>query len=206
MDDPLLVRRFECLGNLLRNRQRFVDRDRAFRDPLREVVTLDQFHHQRGDATAFFEAVDVGDVRVIQRGERFGFAGEPRKALRIMRERLGQHLDRHVAIELRVARAPHLPHPAFAERSGDLVGAETGAGSKCHVVCVDRVGQPAKRPGGARPSQIFRARSWLISLWRGIVDAFFTVLLTYTVWLPPSRRNSHPCCSRCRRRSRRFTS
>ena len=29
MDDPLLVRGFERLGDLLRDRQRFVDRDRA---------------------------------------------------------------------------------------------------------------------------------------------------------------------------------
>jgi hypothetical protein len=28
--------------------------------------------------------------------------------------------------------------------------------------------------------------------------------LTYTEWLPPSRRRTHPCASRCRIRSRRF--
>ena len=34
MDDALLVRRVERLGNLLRDRQGLVDRDRAARDPL----------------------------------------------------------------------------------------------------------------------------------------------------------------------------
>ena len=47
MDDPLLVRRFERLGDLPRDRQRLVDRDRAARDPLREILALDEFHHER---------------------------------------------------------------------------------------------------------------------------------------------------------------
>ena len=36
MDDPLLVRGFQRLGDLPRDRQRFVERDRAARDPLRQ--------------------------------------------------------------------------------------------------------------------------------------------------------------------------
>ena len=35
-----------------------------------------------------------GDVGVVQRRKRLGFALEPRQAIRILRERLGQHLDR----------------------------------------------------------------------------------------------------------------
>ena len=50
MDDPLLVRGFERLGNLLGNGQRFVERNRATGDALREVVAFDQFHHQRAHA------------------------------------------------------------------------------------------------------------------------------------------------------------
>ena len=34
VDDALLVRGFERIRNLLRNGQRFIDRDRATRDPL----------------------------------------------------------------------------------------------------------------------------------------------------------------------------
>ena len=52
MDDPLLVRGFERLGDLLRDRQRLVERDRAARDPLRQILALDEFHHERGDAVA----------------------------------------------------------------------------------------------------------------------------------------------------------
>ena len=46
MDDALLVRGFERVRDLLRDRQRLVERDRAPRDPLREIVAFDQLHHE----------------------------------------------------------------------------------------------------------------------------------------------------------------
>ena len=92
------------------------------------VLALDQFHDERADAVRFFEAVDGGDVRMVQRGEHPGFALKPREPLRVGGEGLGQDLDRDVAIELRVARAIDLAHAAGAERRQDLVRAEAGAG------------------------------------------------------------------------------
>ena len=130
MDDPLLVRRFERLGNLLRDRQRLVERDRAARDPLRQILALDQFHDERAHAAGFLEAVDVRDVRMVQRRERLRFAREPREPIGIVRERVGQDLERDVAIQLRVAGAIHLAHAAFADLGGDFVDAEAGAGSE----------------------------------------------------------------------------
>ncbi len=140
------MRGLERLGNLLRDGQGLVERHSGLPrrsassakagDALRQVVALDEFHHERGDATAFFEAVDRGDVGMVQRGERLGFPREARQAVRVMRERRGQHLDGDVAVELCVARAPHLAHPAFAERRGDMVNAEAGAGSQGHVCVV----------------------------------------------------------------------
>ena len=40
VDDPLLVRRFERLGDLLRDRQRLVDGDRSLRDAIGERRAL----------------------------------------------------------------------------------------------------------------------------------------------------------------------
>jgi hypothetical protein len=48
---------------------------------------------------------------VIQRCEQFGFAVEACEAIGILRELARQRLDRHVAAELRVARAIDLPMP-----------------------------------------------------------------------------------------------
>src|SRR6202022_981606 len=55
--------------------------DRAACNALREVSALDEFHHEGGDASAFFEPIDGGDVRMIQRGERLSLALEAREAV-----------------------------------------------------------------------------------------------------------------------------
>src|SRR5438034_4736149 len=65
---------------------------------------------------------------MIQRGERLRFTLKPRKAVGVACEGLGQDLDRHVAIQSRIARPIHLPHPAFADPGRDAVDAETCAG------------------------------------------------------------------------------
>jgi len=133
MNDALLVRGFECVGDLLGDREGFVEWNRATRNTLRQVVALDQFHHERGDALALFESVDGGDIRMIQRGEDPGFASESRQSLRIARERLRQDLDRHITIELPVPRPIDLAHTAAPEQVGQLEDAETGAWSEGQV-------------------------------------------------------------------------
>src|SRR5882672_10981014 len=126
--DPLLVGGFERVRDLLRDRERLVDRNRSARDALRQVVALDEFHHERRDARALLQALDRGDVRMVQRGERLRFAREARQAVRVVRERFGQDLDRDGAIQLRIAGAVHLAHAAFADRRIDFVDAEARAG------------------------------------------------------------------------------
>ena len=64
---------------------------------------------------------------MVQRREDLRFALEPRQALGIVRERVGQDLDRDVAIELRVAGPIDLAHAAGAEGGEDLV---TGRGGR----------------------------------------------------------------------------
>ena len=47
MNDAVLVRGFERLGDLPRDRQRFVDRDRPLRDAIGERRPVDQLQHER---------------------------------------------------------------------------------------------------------------------------------------------------------------
>ena len=47
MNDSLFVRRFERLRDLLRDRQRFVDRNRPLRNSIRKRWTLHEFEHER---------------------------------------------------------------------------------------------------------------------------------------------------------------
>jgi hypothetical protein len=54
-------------------------------------------------------------------------------AVVILREFRGQNLDRHLAPDASVARAKDFTHTAGAERAGDLVRTEAGAGCEGHV-------------------------------------------------------------------------
>ena len=56
-------------------------------------------------------------LRMVERREDLRFALEPREPIGIAGEGVGQDLQRDVAIELRVARAIDLPHPAGADRA-----------------------------------------------------------------------------------------
>ncbi len=58
---------------------------------------------------------------------------EATQSVRVSREGLRKHLERHVPGEARVAGAEHLAHAARAEQSEDLIGADARAGSQWHL-------------------------------------------------------------------------
>jgi hypothetical protein len=66
MDDALLVRRLDRVGDLLRDRQRLVDGNRPLRDPIGERRAFDQLHDQGVEAVGILEAMDLRDVRMIE--------------------------------------------------------------------------------------------------------------------------------------------
>ena len=127
MDDALLVRRFERLGDLLRDRQRLIDWDRAVGDPLGEIVALDQFHDEGVLTRGLFDRIDRRDVRVIQGCKRLRLALESCEALRVGGERVRQDLDRDGAAERGVGGSVHLAHAPFADRRGYFIDAEMRA-------------------------------------------------------------------------------
>ncbi len=129
MDDPLLVRGLERFRNLLRDGQHFVQRQSGSRpDLFRKIFAFDKLHHKGVHAGGFLEPVDRGDVGVIERRERLGFALEPGESFRIGGKRTRQDLDGHLPAQRRVGGPPDLPHAAFADLGRDVVDAETGAG------------------------------------------------------------------------------
>ena len=147
MNDSLFVRRFERVRDLLRSRQRFSDGDRPARDTLLQVLALDEFHDEGAHTAGLFQAVDVGNVGMVEGGERVRFAGESREPIRIIGEGVGQNLQRHVAMELGVAGSIHLPHATFTELRGNFVDAEAGTGSEGQTLVVDYTGGGAARAG-----------------------------------------------------------
>jgi hypothetical protein len=130
MNDSLLVGGFERLGDLLRNRQRLVDRNRAARDPPREFLALHQFHdEERGPLQPVLpvQAKHLGNVRVIQRREHLRFAAEAGETIRVARHRGQQNFDRDVTIQHRVVRSIDLAHAARTEGGEDVVRADACA-------------------------------------------------------------------------------
>ena len=90
----------------------------------RRGVAIDEFENEELRAVRLFEAVDRGDMGMIERGEHLRLPLEPGDALGVWSAAIRQDLDRDVATELRVARAIDFAHPARAERRDDLVGAK----------------------------------------------------------------------------------
>ena len=85
---------------------------------------------------------------MVEGSEDLRFAFEAREPVRIGRERVGQNLERDVALQLRVARAIDLAHPAGAEQRDDLVVAEPGSSREGHTASI--VGRRATACDGAR--------------------------------------------------------
>src|SRR5262249_13989313 len=105
VDDALRVRAFKSVANLPHDRNNFVQRQGTPREPLRQVFAVNEFHGE-GDATdLLFEAVDLRDMRMIQRSQRSRLTLESCKAFGVLREFFGKQLQRDITIESGVASA-----------------------------------------------------------------------------------------------------
>ena len=132
MNDALFVGCLECVGDLASNGEGVGNRHRPARDERRQVLALDELHHERADTADSSRPWMCRDVGVVERRQGLGFAGESRDALCIGGEHLRQDLDCDAAIELRVSRAVHLAHAARSEGSDDFVRAESSARCETH--------------------------------------------------------------------------
>jgi hypothetical protein len=128
MYDALFVRILQRIRDLRRDPPGVFERHGALRR-----FALDQLHDDR----AVFHAVDVRDVGMIQRRENLGLAPKTRHAVGIARESFRQHLQRHVAFQLRVASAIDFAHPAGPYCRKDLVWAKSSADNQRHARAPD---------------------------------------------------------------------
>jgi hypothetical protein len=77
----------------------------------------------------FLNAVDLRDVRVVERRQDLGFAFKAGQPLGVLREGLGKDFDRHFAGEPSVLGAVHFAHTARADGRENLVGTQASSGS-----------------------------------------------------------------------------
>ena len=78
-------------------------------DTVSQCRSLNQLQHQSTRVAALLQAVDAGDVGMVQRGEDSGFTLEPGQAFGVIGEQIGQDLEGHIPAELRVPGPIHLP-------------------------------------------------------------------------------------------------
>ena len=129
MDDAFLVRGFERVGNLPRDRSASSSGSgpcamrSASVDPSTSSITSAR-------TPPLLEAVDRRDVGMIQCGERLRLAPESGEAVRVVREGSRQNLQGDIAIQPSVASPVHLAHAAGAEERDDLVGTDACRGGK----------------------------------------------------------------------------
>ncbi len=128
VDDPLLVRVLERFCHLASDRQRLADRDRPLLETFEERRALSHLHDQGPRPARILDAVDGGDVGVVERGQESSLTLEAGHSPRTRSHVVGQHLERDLAPQARVSRPVHLSHPALAERANDFVAPKTRAG------------------------------------------------------------------------------
>ena len=76
--------------------------------------------------------MDRHDVRVVESGHGEGFAGEALTAIGIDRCDIGQHFERDLSLQSRIACPIDLAHPARAEERHDFVWTEASAKAQGH--------------------------------------------------------------------------
>jgi hypothetical protein len=135
MNDPLPVRHLQGVCDLYRDRDGIPDGERTFQQPLGERRSLDQLEYQGGHSVDPLEAIDGADVLVVESREYLGFALEADQTVRVLGEERREDLDRHVAIELAVARAVHVAHPATAKVVDDRIRAELPSDERRGLLC-----------------------------------------------------------------------
>jgi hypothetical protein len=87
VDDALLVRGVERVGDLPRKRERFAQQDGAGCEPIGECRAMDQLQDERPARTGVFDPVDRGDVWMIQGRQHARLPVEARDTLGIGQER-----------------------------------------------------------------------------------------------------------------------
>jgi hypothetical protein len=100
------------------------------RDPLCQVLPVDEFHHEGTNAAGLLETVNMRNIGVVKRSERLRFARESRQAIGVAGESVRQDLQRDIPIEFRVTGSVDLSHATFADQRRNFVDAETSAGNE----------------------------------------------------------------------------
>ena len=146
VDDATRVGRVERRGGLRKPRQRSPRRLRPFLgDPLGERAVRDVLHHDVRPPLVLADVEDRDDVRRIgEPRSREGLACEAAADALVVREVLGEHLDRDRSAEDAILRSVHLAHAAPRDVLGVAVASRRDGSFVTARACPGRAQR--KRP------------------------------------------------------------
>ncbi len=124
MDDPLLVRGLERLGDPGRDRARAALGQRPRAQELRERLPRHQLEHQEVDAVLAVEIEQGRDVGMEEPRQRARLEPEPPAQPLVAQRVVADHLEGDLALEAGIDGAVHLAHPTFPEAFDDLIAAQ----------------------------------------------------------------------------------
>jgi hypothetical protein len=122
-------------GDLLADPERLVHGERPSSQALGERLARHQFQDEVTRAAHFIEAMDGGDVRVVERRQQPSLAIEPGQPPGIMSPVIAQDLDADWAFELNVAGAEDPAHASRSDGAEDLVMAKPSTLRQLHLPC-----------------------------------------------------------------------
>ncbi len=131
--DPRVVRASHALRDFNGKIERASGRQRTARRQVREFLAAHQLHGDEADAVGFVDFVDHRDVRMLERRRRLCFLDEAGAPIRIGDELRRQHLQRHVAVQPRIAGAIDHAHTSAADFVEDFVAAERAPDQRGHA-------------------------------------------------------------------------
>ncbi|HLK50913.1 MAG TPA: hypothetical protein VKT49_22380 [Bryobacteraceae bacterium] len=108
--------------------------DNAVAQARAQRFALQQLGHDIGGAAFAPYVINTQNVGMRDGCHCFRLALKTGKRLRIPRQPLRQNLDRHFAMQPRIARSVNLTHPARTHQSHNFIGAQSVTRSERHGV------------------------------------------------------------------------
>ena len=120
MNDPLLVRGVETIGDLNRQVENFLRLQRLARDALLQRLAFQELHHDEVLAFMRVDFVDGADVGMIQGGSSLGFPLKPLQLVSVLGHSFAEELQGDEPAQRGILRLVDHTHAAATELFQDL--------------------------------------------------------------------------------------
>src|SRR5262245_11407816 len=115
------MRSLQGIDDLSGDAQRLLHPNGARGNAISERQSLDELHRKRRTALPSIDAVDLRDVRMIERGQYFRLSLKSCEAASIVGKVQREYLQGDVTFQVEISGAVDLAHPARTDQADDFV-------------------------------------------------------------------------------------